>query len=88
MGAESDNTRGGEHGEHDRANFLRCRAGCPVNVAIDGPPVHNGSRARKSTITRFGQLELSCAKLHEDNICATDPADHLSQGQIKTGFPT
>jgi sulfur-oxidizing protein SoxA len=37
--------------------------------------------------TRTGQLNMSCATCHEDNMGKMIRADHLSQGQVN-GFPT
>lgn len=61
--------------------------GMPNTVAIDGPAQSYWEAGREMYYTRFGQLELSCANCHEDNMGKMIRADHLSQGQIN-GFPT
>jgi sulfur-oxidizing protein SoxA len=42
---------------------------------------------KKLYYTRTGQLDLSCASCHEQNMGKNIRADHLSQGQVN-GFPT
>jgi sulfur-oxidizing protein SoxA len=61
--------------------------GMPVNVAIDGPAQSFWEQGKEIYYTRYGQLELSCANCHEQNMGHMIRADHLSQGQIN-GFPT
>ena len=61
--------------------------GMPMDVAIDGEAAPFWEQGKEMYYTRYGELELSCAKCHEDNYGRMIRADHLSQGQIN-GFPT
>lgn len=61
--------------------------GLPQTTVFDGPAQSWYDKGKEIYYTRYGQLELSCANCHEDNMGKYIRADHLSQGQIN-GFPT
>lgn len=61
--------------------------GLPQTQVFDGPAQSWYDKGKDIYYTRYGQLELSCANCHEDNMGKYIRADHLSQGQIN-GFPT
>lgn len=60
--------------------------GMPVSVATDGPAAGSYARGRAAYYERRGQLDLSCAGCHEDNVGGHLRSETISQGQIN-GFP-
>ncbi|HMQ58174.1 MAG TPA: sulfur oxidation c-type cytochrome SoxA [Rhizobiaceae bacterium] len=62
--------------------------GAPMSVDLSqGEMQAWWEKGKEVYYTRTGQLNLSCANCHEDNMGKFIRADHLSQGQIN-GFPT
>jgi sulfur-oxidizing protein SoxA len=60
--------------------------GLPVSVMIDGPAAASFARGKAEYERRRGQLDLSCASCHEQQVGAKLRAEVISQGQIN-GFP-
>jgi L-cysteine S-thiosulfotransferase len=60
--------------------------GLPKQVAIDGPAAPHLEAGRAFFSTRQGQLNVSCAQCHNDNVGQKLRGDTISQGQI-TGWP-
>ena len=86
MGAKALNYTGGDMTTMV-ALISSVSRGLAVNVAIDGPAQSTWQKGKEIYYTRYGQLELSCANCHSDNIGKMIRADHLSQGHLN-GFPT
>jgi len=62
--------------------------GTPVSIDLaTGEMQKWWDQGKEIYYTRTGQLNLSCASCHEDNMGMNIRADHLSQGQVN-GFPT
>jgi L-cysteine S-thiosulfotransferase len=62
--------------------------GTPVGIDLsEGDMQKWWDNGKELYYTRTGQLNLSCANCHEDNMGKFIRADHLSQGQLN-GFPT
>lgn len=70
-------------------SFIRHQSlGEPVSVDLGAGEMKKWWEMGKETYyTRTGQLNMSCATCHEDNMGKMIRADHLSQGQVN-GFPT
>jgi sulfur-oxidizing protein SoxA len=60
--------------------------GLPQNVAIDGKASSSFARGREFFEMRRGQLNLSCANCHEQNVGSRLRGEPISQGQVN-GFP-
>ncbi|WP_290686612.1 MULTISPECIES: sulfur oxidation c-type cytochrome SoxA [unclassified Haematobacter] len=60
--------------------------GLPVSVATDGPAAAAYARGKAYYETRRGQLNLSCANCHEQNVGNRLRGEVISQGQVN-GFP-
>lgn len=60
--------------------------GLAMNVAIDGQARQSFERGREFFYRRRGQLNLSCASCHEQNVGRHLRAEPISQGQVN-GFP-
>lgn len=62
--------------------------GIPVKIDLSQGEMQKWwDQGKEMYYTRTGQLNMSCATCHEDNMGKMIRADHLSQGQIN-GFPT
>ncbi|WP_373505724.1 sulfur oxidation c-type cytochrome SoxA [Aestuariivirga sp.] len=62
--------------------------GLPMSVDLEPGAMKSWWEKGKDVYyTRTGQLNMSCATCHEDNMGKMIRADHLSQGQVN-GFPT
>jgi sulfur-oxidizing protein SoxA len=55
--------------------------GVPIQVRIDGPARPHFERGRDFYYTRRGQMNMSCATCHEQNVGKRLYAETLSQGQ-------
>lgn len=60
--------------------------GLPVSVATEGPAARHLAEGRRIFELRQGQLNLSCAQCHEENVGRRLRGDVISSG-IGTGFP-
>lgn len=60
--------------------------GLPVAVKIDGAAAASFARGKEEYEKRRGQLDLSCASCHEQQVGAKLRAEVISQGQVN-GFP-
>lgn len=60
--------------------------GLPTAVATDGPAAPFVAEGRRLFETRMGQLNLSCAQCHEENVGRRLRGDVISSG-VGTGFP-
>jgi len=60
--------------------------GMPVAVSIEGPAAESFARGKAFFYQRRGQLNLSCASCHEDNVGGRLRGEVISQGQVN-GFP-
>lgn len=60
--------------------------GLPISIAVVGPAAESLERGRAFFYQRRGQLNLSCANCHEDNVGKHLRAEPISQGQTN-GFP-
>ncbi len=60
--------------------------GLPSSVSIDGPAAPAFEKGRAFFMTRQGQLNVSCAQCHDDNVGNKLRGDPISQGQ-PTGWP-
>lgn len=60
--------------------------GMPISVAVTGPIAESLKRGEAFFYERRGQLNLSCANCHEDNVGSHLRAEPISQGQTN-GFP-
>lgn len=62
--------------------------GLPMSVDLGAGDMQKWwEKGKEVYYTRTGQLNMSCATCHEDNMGKMIRADHLSQGQVN-GFPT
>ncbi len=61
--------------------------GMPTKVQTTGPMAKWHDMGKDLYYTRVGQLNMSCANCHEEQVGKKIRSDHLSQGQIN-GFPT
>jgi sulfur-oxidizing protein SoxA len=62
--------------------------GTPVKIDLSQGEMQKWwDQGKEIYYTRTGQLNMSCATCHEDNMGKMIRADHLSQGQVN-GFPT
>jgi sulfur-oxidizing protein SoxA len=62
--------------------------GTPVKIDLSQGEMQKWwDQGKEMYYTRTGQLNMSCATCHEDNMGKMIRADHLSQGQVN-GFPT
>ncbi|QQR39292.1 sulfur oxidation c-type cytochrome SoxA [Devosia rhizoryzae] len=61
-------------------------AGLPISLAVVGPAAESLERGRAFFYQRRGQLNLSCANCHEDNVGNHLRAEPISEGQTN-GFP-
>ncbi len=62
--------------------------GTPVALDLSAGELQSWwDKGKELYYTRTGQLNMSCATCHEDNMGKMIRADHLSQGQVN-GFPT
>lgn len=60
--------------------------GLPVSVATDGPAARFVAEGRRLYTLRQGQLNLSCAQCHDENVGRRLRGDVISSG-VGTGFP-
>lgn len=60
--------------------------GMPLAVTINGPAAASFARGKAEYEKRRGQLDLSCASCHEQQVGAKLRAEAISQGQVN-GFP-
>lgn len=60
--------------------------GLPVSVATDGPAARFVAEGRRLYTLRQGQLNLSCAQCHDENVGLRLRGDVISSG-VGTGFP-
>jgi L-cysteine S-thiosulfotransferase len=68
------------------AYVARQSLGMPVSVRIDGPAAPYYERGRGLFYLRQGQINLSCAQCHEENLGKHLRSDIISSG-IPTGYP-
>lgn len=60
--------------------------GLPMSVSVEGPAAQSYARGKAFYETRRGQLNLSCANCHVDNVGNRLKGEVISQGQVN-GFP-
>ncbi|MGA7324199.1 MAG: sulfur oxidation c-type cytochrome SoxA [Rhodomicrobium sp.] len=68
------------------AYITRQSLGMPIEVRTDGPAAHYYEKGRELFYLRQGQINLSCAQCHEDNVGRHLRGDVISSA-IPAGYP-
>ena len=76
-------------GQKELTTYIKHQSlGTPMSVDLSKGELQSWwDKGKEVYYTRTGQLNMSCATCHEDNMGKNIRADHLSQGQVN-GFPT